>query len=397
MALFRYTALDSGGARVSGSLAGASEQAVLAELEHRRLTPVSVTQQAARGGLFVRRIGPRELGEAYGQVGDMLHAGVPLLRALRLLGSRKGRPRLAEAFRGLAEQVEKGSDLASAMEAKGEQFEPVQVAMVRAGERGGFLEQVLLRLSELQLKQAELRAKLISNLIYPMLLLLFSILAMVGIFGFLVPMYRPMFDKVKGGLPTVTKVVFAASDAITAHGLLTAGLLVAAGFGVWTLLKRADVRERWERTKTRLPVLGPVVRGYAASRFCHLLGAMLGNGVPMVAALTIARDGAGNVLMSRAIDRAIEEVRAGRALSGPLTESGLFDDDVLEMIGVGEAANNLESVLPKVGAALENRLDRVLTVAIRLIEPMMLLAIAGVIGVVAVALILPMLRLNAGG
>jgi len=324
----------------------------------------------------------------------MMHAGVPLLRALRLLAGRKRRPRLSAAYRSLTEQVEKGSDLATAMEALPGVFEPVQIAMVRAGEKGGFLEQVLARLADLQNRQAELRAKVVANLIYPALLLLMSSVALVAIFGFLVPMYRPMFEKIKGGLPTITKIVFGASDAITKHGLVTAIILILLGIGVWAALKRPDVRERFEQAKTRMPILGPIIRGYSAARFCHLLGAMLDNGVPMIAALQIAKDGTGNLLMTRAIDRAIEEVRAGRALSGPLGESRLFDDDVIEMIGVGEAANNLEAVLPKVGQSLETRLDRVLTVAIRLIEPLMLLGIALVIGLVAVALLIPMSQLG---
>jgi general secretion pathway protein F/type IV pilus assembly protein PilC len=192
----------------------------------------------------------------------------------------------------------------------------------------------------------------------------------------------------------MTKMVFAVSDALTTHGLTTFLVLGVLGVGCWLALRRAGVREAVERWKARAPVIGPVVRGYATARFCQLLGTMLGNSVPLLAALQIARDGAGNLLMERAIDAAAEEVRAGRALAPPLGESGLFDDDVVEMIAVGEAANNLDEVLVKAGESLEGRLDRMIGVAIRLVEPLLLLVIAVVIGIVAMALLIPMSRLG---
>jgi general secretion pathway protein F len=140
--------------------------------------------------------------------------------------------------------------------------------------------------------------------------------------------------------------------------------------------------------------VGAIIRGYAVARLCQLMGAMLGNGVPLISALHIAKDGAGNVLMREAVERAAAEVRDGRALSSPLAESGLFDEDVVEMIAVGEAANSLDTTLAKIGDSLEARLDRMLTMAVRLIEPLLLLVIAGVIATVAFALLLPLTKLG---
>lgn len=393
MSLFHYTAMRADGERVRGVLAGESAQAVIVELEARALTPVAV--EATAGRVRAARVSARKLGEAYGQLADLLHAGVPLLRALKLLGQRRSAPRLAAVFRDLSSAVEKGSDLAAAMEAAPGVFAPVHVAMVRAGEKGGFLESVLARLGALVTKQAELRSRIIGNLIYPAILVVLGLVIGGVIFGVFVPKFRPMLSRLKE-LPALTELVFAASDAVSKHGLLTLALALALAGVAWRVLKLPAWRERAERWKLRAPVVGRVVRGLAAARFCQLLGAMLSNGVPMLAALRIAKSGTGNMLMERAVDKASDAVRAGEPLAAPLGQSGLFDDDVVEMITVGEQANNLDAVLVKVGDTLEARLDRQVGVAVRLVEPLLLVLLAAVIGAVAAALLLPMSKLSGG-
>jgi general secretion pathway protein F/type IV pilus assembly protein PilC len=390
---FEYTALSGTGERVAGILAGASEHAVLVELESRRLVPVSVTEReerAGRGG----RVSGRSLATSYLQMSDLLRAGVPLLRGLKLLAGRRAKPAVSAVFRALAEAVEKGADLGAAMANQPSIFPPVHVAMVRAGEKGGFLEDVLARLGTLVMKQAEMRSKVIGNLIYPALLVVLGLSIGVIIFTIFVPKFRPMFANIKGGLPLITRFVFAISDAVGKYGLVTLAVVSVLVVVVWRLSKRPEMRERIEVLKTRVPVIGGLVRGFATARFCQLMGTMLSNGVPMLAALKIAKDGAGNMLMARAIERASEAVKGGQPLAAPLAESGLLDDDVVEIISVGETANNLDEVLLKIGDSIETRLDRMLGSAVRLIEPLLLLAMAGVVGTVAAALLLPMSRLS---
>lgn len=393
MATFQYTALNASGQRVNGALAGASEQAVLAELESRRLTPVSIREDAGASAPR-KRIGQRVLGDSYGQLADLLKAGVPLLRGLKLLAGRKSAPKLSAVYRQLADAVEKGSDLGAAMADEPGVFPPVHIAMVRAGEKGGFLEDVLEKLGRMVLKQVELRSKIVGNLVYPMVLVAMGLVVGGIIFGVFVPKFRPIFDKMPGGLPWITRFVFGVSDALTTYGLITAAALaVLLGIG-WKLVQRPKVRDRMERMKARAPVIGGIVRGLATARLCQLLGAMLANGVPMIAALQISKDGTGNLLMRAAVEEAIESVRAGQPLAPPLAKSGLIDDDIAEMIAVGESANNLDEVLVKVSDTIEGRLDRLLGVAVRLIEPLLLVALAGIVGTVAAALLLPMSKLG---
>lgn len=398
MPVFEYSAVDASGRRVKGSLAGQSEQAVLQELELRRLVPVSVKPQSGKvmsGPVLGGRVGTRTLGESYTQMADLLRAGVPLLRGLKLLSQRKSKPALAGVYRELAEAVERGGDLAGAMQERPKVFAPVHVAMVRAGEKGGFLEEVLGRLGTLIIAQAELRAKVMASLIYPAMLVFVGSAVMVAIFTIFVPQFKPMFTKLPRGMPTLTKIVFGLSDALTTYGLVTAIVAAAAGGLAWWAMRVPEIRARVEKVKVRAPVVGPLVRALATARVCQLLGAMLANGVPLLAALGIAKDAAGNRLMERAVSEAAEAVQRGEPLGATLARSGLFEDDVVEMITVGESANNLGDVLTEIARTLEGRVDRLLSAALRLVEPLLLLVIASVIGLVAAALILPMTQLTA--
>jgi general secretion pathway protein F/type IV pilus assembly protein PilC len=394
VATFRYTAISASGERIEGILVGDSVQAVLAELDSRQLTPVAVSPAAGGSDQSSGRLPARQLGESYGQLADLLRAGVPLLRGLRLLGGRRSRPRVSRVFASLAQEVEKGSDLAAAMERRSDSFPTLHIAMVRAGERGGFLESVLAQLGGLVIKQAELTGKILGNMIYPAVLVVFGLGIAAVIFGVFVPQFRPMFARIEGGLPLVTTIVFIVSDAITKYGLVSAALLGAAGAGVAAAMRRPNVKARIDQARLRLPVLGPIQRGVATARLCRLLGSMLANGVPMLAALRISRDAVGNPVMQRAIDAAAEAVQSGAALAPPLEASGLFDDDIVEMIRVGESANNLSEVLLTIADTIEARLDRLLNVAIRLIEPLLLVLIAGLVGLVAAGLLLPLTKLS---
>ncbi len=393
MPVFEYIALSAGGQRMEGVLSGASEQAVLVELESRQLVPVSI--QSRPEGRGRRRVSTRAMAMCYQQVSDLLRAGVPLLRSLKLMGNRKSQPRLAEVFRDLAEGVSQGEELAEAMQRHPHVFPRVHIAMVKAGEKGGFLEGVMARLGQFVLGQAELKSKVVGSLIYPAVLVGMFTVVLAVVFGVFVPKFKPLFAQIPS-LPTVTKVVFGASSLVADYGPWTLLGLAIAGVVVWRMAKRPRVKRRMVEWKTGMPVYGPLVRALAAARFCRMLGTMLGNGIPMLTAMQIARDAAGNVLMEEAIDAATEAVRAGQSLSGPLGTSGLFSDDVIEMISVAESANNLDEVLITIAGTIDSRVDRMLTTVIRLVEPLMLLVIALVVAIVAAGLILPMTKLKAG-
>ncbi len=397
MPSFAYRALDAQGQRLAGVLTASSEQAVLAELESRRLTPISVApaKAPARPAPWRRRVSSRALATSYLQLADLLRAGVPLLRALKLLSRGRSNPALAQVYKHLAESVEQGRDLADAMSDKPEVFPPVHAAMIRAGEKGGFLELVASRLAELVGNQAELRSKVIGNLIYPALLVVFGVVILAAVFGFFVPMFRPILDQMTS-LPMITRVVLSFSRLVASWGLVLLIALVAAAVTLWRLSRTPSWRMPLARWQTTAPVLGALTRNLAAARFCRMLGTMLANGIPMLAAMKIARDAAGNAMIESAIDRATEAVRAGKPLAGPLRDSGLFAEDLVEMIDVAESANNLDRVLLSIADTVESRIDRLLNSLVRLIEPILLLSIAIVVATIAIALILPMTQFKTG-
>lgn len=388
--------MTASGERIAGSLAGANEQAILSELESRRLTPVAVEAQKERPAALRRRVKKRALAMSYQQVADLLRAGVPLLRALKLLGRRRSQPQLAQVYRELSEAVEDGEELADAMQRRPDVFPVVHIAMVRAGERGGFIESVLERLASFVQSQAELQSKVLGSLTYPAVLVSIGTIILGVIFGIFVPKFEPMFDQLNR-LPAVTAFVFFLSDLIGAYGLYTLVGIVALGVMAWRLARRDDVRRALTRAQTFAPVIGPLTRAMATARFCRMLGTMLANGVPVLMAMDISKQAAGNMLLIEAVEEATEAVRGGDELAPPLERSGLFSDDVIEMISVGESANNLDAVLVTIADTIDQRVERLLTNAVKLIEPLILVVIAIAIATVAMALILPIVQMSSTG
>ncbi|MHC4992724.1 MAG: type II secretion system F family protein [Planctomycetota bacterium] len=392
MTTFAYIARDATGQRVTGKLSGTNEQTVLAELEARSLAPVRLEEVRERKTL-TRPVSSRQLASAYRQISDLLVAGVPLLRALRLIGRSKTAPRLASVFSVVADAVADGSRLADAMADHGQVFPQVHIAMVRAGERGGFLQEVLGRMGAFLEHQADMRSKVVGNLVYPVVLLVLSTGVVIGALVLFVPKFEPFFEKIDVPLPT--RIVLGASDLFTQYWLGTFAAMVGLVIAAWWLTRRPAIRRRLAVWYLRVPKLGPLARNIAVARFARLLGTLLANGVPLLTAMQIARDAAGHVLLEEAIDEATESVRAGENLAPPLAGSGLFGEDVVEMITVGESANNLPEVLGTIADTIEKRVDRMLSIFVRLMEPLMLMLLGGVVMFIFMALVVPMMRMSA--
>lgn len=394
MPAFRYTAVAAGGERVRGTAEAPSQAAAAADLEKKGLTPIELAP--GRGRTSRRKgVSARALAAAYSQLGDQVSAGVPLVRGLRMLGERKSQPRIGEAFTAIADRVEGGEDLSGAMGDWPGVIPGFHGAMVRAGERGGFLGEALHKLGDLVERQAELRTKLTGALVYPMLLVTIGLAITGVVFGLFLPKFEAMFERVDR-LPIVTVLVFGLADFVSRFGLVLLPVLAVGAFASAWALRREDV-QRWVlRVATRSPVVGPILRSVATARFCRMLGTMLTGGVPMLPAMRIARDAAGNILMAEAVERAADRVQTGEAMTPSLREAGLIEDDVLEMLAMAESAGNLGPILLRIAETIEKRVDRLLTSAIRLIEPLLIGMIALVVGVVAAALLLPLVSMRTG-
>ena len=389
MPTFAYEARDAAGARVAGTVDAASEVAALNDLQSRGLSPTRLAERAAPR---VRGVGARALANSYRQLGDLLRAGVPLMRSLRLLGRGKANPRLAAAWSSVADGVQDGERLADAMARHPAIFPDVQVAMVRAGERGGFLEDVFARLASFIENQAEMRSKVVGNLIYPVILLSVGFGIVIAALVFFVPKFKKFH--VKGEMPAATRFLMGVSDLLVERWPLILLALAALAVLAWWAWRRPALQRRVRDAELREPQYGSLVRAVCVARFTRVLGTLLANGIPLLQAMTIARDAAGHPRLVDSVDHAIDAVRSGEPLAEPLAQSGFFEPDVVEMISVGESSNNLPSVLGGVADTLEKRVDRTLAVAVKLMEPALLLFLATVVLSIFLALVLPMLQLG---
>ncbi len=224
-------------------------------------------------------------------------------------------------------------------------------------------------------------------MIYPIVLASVAITAVTGMLIFLVPQFKEFLAGVP--LPLPSRVLFAISDALRGQAMPILGVLAMVGTGAWALLRGEQGRKMWATWQLKIPVAGKAVRMVAITRFCRVLGTMLANGITILQALEIAKDAAGHPLLAEAIEQATEDVRAGEPLAEKLRSSGLFPDEITEMIAVGEESNQMEKVLLKVADAVERRTNRQVDAAVRLIEPLLLMMMAGMIGFIAVGLLYP--------
>ena len=390
MPLFDYTAMTEGGGRITGALEADSEAVVLRLLEEKRLFPVSVRP---KGGVRVvtapkkRRVKSAELGMLYSQLADLLGSGVPLLRALDSLIKSTPSVTTRSLLSEIRSAVSEGKSLTETLRQYPEVFPPLHTAMIQAGERAAFMEEVLRSLAGFIERFEELRSKVMGALIYPALLAGLGAVVMLGALMFFVPKFEPLLANVKKPLPS--ELMFALSRLVRSHWyLLLVGLggIVAV---VWANLKNPALQRRMERWQLKIPVVGSALRLLAITRFCRILGTMLANGVPLLTALKISRDATGSNILADRIGEATEAVREGKRLSEPLSQGGFIPEQILAMLSVAEESNNLDKVLVQNADTVERRTNRQVDQAVRLIEPAILCLVAAAIGFLALGLLLP--------
>jgi general secretion pathway protein F len=394
---FAYIARELTGREVRGTVSANSEQEALASLAGQSLFPSQLKVAAGTEtplGQRGRRVPASKLATMYSQLGDLLESGVPLLRSLDLLRQQATGSPLFGVLDDVRTQVGDGMRLADAMRRHPRVFNELTVSMVRAGEEGGFLEESLQRVSVFVTNQEELKAKVLGAMIYPLFLAGMGTLIVTGILIFLVPKFEPIFERYReeGTLPLATHILLWISDGVATKGVY---LLVAILFATWWLRGwLATEQGRWAFDVFRLKAwgAGPITRDLAVARFCRVLGTLLQNGVPILGSLRIAKDATGNRVLSQAIGAAAENISGGKSLARPLAASKQFPPDVMEMISVGEEANNLEKVLLGISDKLERHSQRKLELFVRLLEPVLLLLGGLVILFMAIAIMLPVLN-----
>lgn len=415
MPVFQYKALQDNGSVALGEIEAGGRLEALRQMEGLGLRPISLSERrngkgesakaagngAAERGSFQLRLGSsnkitaRILENFTRLLSSLLAAGVPLSRALVILQKEAANPAAKAKWKEIHDSVVDGTSLASAMAKSPETFPRVYVAMVEAGETGGFLDVVLGQIADFQAREKELRAKVMTALLYPTILLFLATCVLVFLLVFFIPRFQSIFSGFGAQLPWLTQMIVSASDILRAYGLL---ILLGAGIAVFlirTWIVSPNGRRAWEGLILKLPAVGPLVAQFAMARFCRMLGTLLGAGVPLISGLNVARRSIGNQILVDAVANSIDRVKEGKPLGPSLSDCGsLFSGSVLEMISVAEESGRLDQELVRIANVTEGDLDRQLKTAVALAEPLMLFFIAAFIGTIFIGMVIPIFSLQ---
>ena len=399
---FAYTGRNASGKLVKGSLEAPTEGAVALRLVSMGLSPVSILKASEHTGLkreisipgFSKKIKQKELAVMSRQMATMIGAGLSLLRSLTILAEQTENSALAKIMSKVRDEVETGVSTSDAFARHAEVFPPLMISMIRAGEAGGFLEGALDSIAVNFEKEVKLKGKIKSALTYPVIVLIMSLISVISMLVFIVPVFQKMFTSLGGKLPLPTMILVYLSRAMVWIGPLMIVIFIA--FSVWWPRNKNTerVRKRLDPLKLKLPVFGILLRKIAIARFSRNFSDMIRAGVPILRALQIVGETSGNWVIQKSLEEVGESVRQGRSLSGPLAEHSVFPPMVTQMIAVGEDAGSLEVMLNKIADFYDQEVEAATEQLTAMIEPLMVAFLGIVIGSMVVALYLPIFNIS---
>jgi general secretion pathway protein F/type IV pilus assembly protein PilC len=396
---FTYTARNLTGEIVTGAMSANTERDVVNALSGKSLFPVKVAAKDDGKGkqiTFGGRVSEQKIAVFYEQLATLMTNGVPMMKSLRILKDQTRIPSLEAALDDVISRVEDGETLADSFSRHPKVFSEMSVNMSRAGAEGGFLEDALMRVAKFTEQQAELKSRTVGALIYPAVLASIGTLVVAVLLIFFVPKFGQLFDQLRelGQLPAITDWLLWFSEFLKSYILIILVVATIAIILIRVQLNTDAGRKFSDRLKIKIPLFGSIFLNLAVGRFCRVLGTLLKNGVPILRALEISRDASGNKVLSEAVADASENITSGETLSSPLAKSGHFPRNVTEMISVAEESNTLDDVLINIADGLEKQTVRRLDLMVKLIEPLMLMVMAGIIMVVVIALLLPIMKMG---
>ena len=405
MATFAYKAIGLNGGMTQGNLQAEGRQDAFRQIEAKGLKLVSLAEDktaaaagaGATGGISWKsgKVTGRMLEDFTRSLSSLLSAGIPLSRALVILYKESASPAAGQTWRNVHDLVIDGMSLADAMAQNPRVFPRVYVAMVEAGETGGFLDVVLGQIADFQAREKELRAKVMTALLYPLILLFLATAVLIFLLVFFIPRFQLIFTGFGARLPMITQIIIGVSEVIRHYGIFVAIGLGLAFYSIRNWLKTPQGSRVWERLMLKAPAVGPLVAKFAMSRFCRMLGTLLGAGVPLIKGLNVARRSLGNQTLTDAVTATIDCVQKGDALGKSLMNcKELFTGTVREMISVAEESGRLDVELVRLANVTEVDLDRQLKTAVAFAEPLMLFFIAGFIGTIFIGMVIPIFTLQ---
>ncbi|MCP4816457.1 MAG: type II secretion system F family protein [Planctomycetaceae bacterium] len=394
---FEYTARDLQGQKKVGTISAATEREAINLLSGKSLFPISVsTDEAKRTVYRSKGVKGQVMAATYAQLASLLRSGVPMLRSLAVIREQASNPTLTQILDDIYTAVEDGQPMADAMQRYPRVFSEMAVNMTRAGAEGGFLEDALERVAHFTEQQEDLKSRTIGALAYPVFLGGIGSLIVAALIVFFVPKFGELFETLRerGELPVLTDWLLWLSDTLNRWWWLLLIGIVGSYLVLMERLRSDEGRRTADYWKMKLPLVGNIFQSLAVARFCRVLGTLLNNGVPILKSLGISREAAGNRMLSEAIEEASENISSGASLAKPLASSGYFPKTVVEMIAVAEESNTLDKVLVEIADGLEKRTSRRLDLVVRLLEPLMLLVLAGAVLFVVIALLLPVIKMS---
>jgi type IV pilus assembly protein PilC len=421
MAKFNYVAMDSRGKETKGTLEVGSQNEAVGRLKEMGFFPTKVTEvekgkakgegkakpgskAKKKGGGFdlqikipglSGRVKPKVLTAFTRQLATLVDAGLPLLRGLRVLEKQEKHPTLKQIIGEVGVGIEGGSTFSEALAQHPKVFNRLFINMVKAGELGGVLEVVLARLAEFMEKAQKIKGKVIAAMFYPCAVITVAIAILAVLMVWVVPKFKEIFKDMLPGkdLPAFTNFVLSISDAIAHHFILTTIGVVIFVIAFVTFVKTRFGRRIFDKFKLNMPVLGPVITKVAISRFTRTLGTLVSSGVPILQALTIVKETSGNVIVGAAVASVHESVKEGETITAPLEASGVFPPMVISMVDVGEQTGALPEMLMKIADNFDEEVDNAVAAMTSLLEPIMIVFLAVIVGSIVIALFLPLITL----
>lgn len=400
---YAYKGRDGAGKVVKGKVDASSEGAVITRLRTMGVQPISISaagagtglqREVSIPGLGDRAVKMKDIAVMSRQMATMIGSGLSLLRTLTILADQVDNKRLAKIMAEVRDDVETGVSFSDAVGKHDKDFPPLMINMIKAGETGGFLDKALESTAENFEKEVALRSTIKSAMTYPVVVLVMSLVAVVVMLLFIVPIFQDMFTNLGGQLPLPTMMLVYASRAMPY--VVPAGVVVGIAFSIWWRTNKNSVKVRafLDPLKLRLPVFGSLFRKIAIARFSRNFSNMIGAGVPILTALRIVGEVSGNYVLEEALVKVAESVRQGESIAGPLTESGVFPSMVTQMISVGEDSGSLQTMLEKVADFYDQEVKSTTESLTALIEPLLIAFLGVVVGGMIVALYLPIFQIT---
>jgi type IV pilus assembly protein PilC len=394
---FTYKAVDGAGLPQDGELSGISHKAVMEELRNRGLQVMRLDEKKSgmsmNISLLPKRVKAAELTVMTRQLSTMVSSGMTLLRSFYVLEDQVENPKLKDTLSAVREDIESGLNFSDALERHPKVFGPLYVAMVRAGEAGGVLEEALDRTADQLEKDDSLRRQVKGAMAYPAVVLTFAGGTLLALIAFIVPVFVGIFKDFGGKLPFITQITVDASNVVTGYWylLLAGGIGIVVGFRKWK--KSSWGRPQWDQFRLRIPVnIGKTVQKIAMARWSRTFSALYSAGVPIMQAIEVTGKTAGNTVVERAMDDVIASVKSGGSISAPLRDIAIFPGMVAQMIAVGEETGNLDTMLSKVADFYEDEVAAAVKAMTSILEPIMIVLVGGIVGFIVVAMYMPMFK-----